>query len=134
MGHETIARVSGDALIRRLDPRSQGEGIITALNGLTARCFGKEVPLQETCERFADATTLFLVEQAGTIVGYAFNDMLTLAGQRVNYWGSGFIAPEAQGKGLYDALNRERVRTIDADVIIQDAESSRGAGIQEAMR
>lgn len=124
MGQKTIAQ-GADCLVRRLDPRSQDEGLIVTLNELTARCFGKEVPLHETRDRFADAHVLFLVEQAGTVIGYAFNDLINLAGKKVNYWGSGFIAPEAQGRGLYDALNRERVRTIDADVIMTRTQNPR---------
>ena len=104
--------------IQKLDPREQKSDLVIALNKITARAFGKDVPIEETEERFRDADALFLVNDRNKVVGYGFNDIINLDGKTVNYFGSGFIEPEFQGQGLYEILNKERVQGILADVIM----------------
>ena len=114
-----------ETTIIKLDPKAQPESLVHELNVLTANAFGKDVPMEETQERFDSADVLLLLEREGKIVGYGFNDILTLAGQKVNYFGSGFIAPEAQGFGLYGILKKARVEAVDADVIMTRTQNPR---------
>ncbi|HLC85418.1 MAG TPA: hypothetical protein VJH22_06515 [Candidatus Nanoarchaeia archaeon] len=103
-------------MIEHLNPKEQARELIQVLNDITAECFGKDVPLEETIERFQKADHLFLVIPASEIIGYALNDELHLVVEggivKVNYWGSGFILPEYRGQGLYNRLNKERVEAI----------------------
>jgi hypothetical protein len=104
--------------VKKLNPREQSKDLVFELNKLTAKCFGKDVPLHETEDRFASADFLFVLENESGVVGYAFNDMLDLAGHRVNYFSSGFLDPAWRGRGLYRKLNLERVKAIPLNFIL----------------
>ena len=70
-----------DAVVIEKDGTSSE--LIKALNALTARCFEKEVPLQETEERFNGSDVIQLLLQGREIVGYAFNDSFQLVGKDI---------------------------------------------------
>ncbi len=109
-------------MIEHLNPKTQSRGLIKILNDITAQCFGKDVPLDETIERFSKADHLFLVRRESLLVGYALNDHLRLdiegSGVEVNYWGSGFMLPEERGQRLYNLLNQSRMAAIPSAGVI----------------
>ena len=94
------------------DPRKVSDSQIISLNGITARCFGKDVPLQETIDHIGEAEVLSLLMIKGDIRGYSLNSGLVLNETPVNYFGSGFIDPSLHDKGYYGLLNRHRASLI----------------------
>ena len=100
-----------------LEVRTPSLEEVVDLNRLTAICFGKEVPLDETHERCGEADKIFLLKKNGEIVGYAFNNSMKLNGYNIHYFGSAFVKPELQG-GVYHLLNEERIKAIESDIIM----------------
>ncbi|KKP93359.1 MAG: hypothetical protein UR98_C0005G0011 [Parcubacteria group bacterium GW2011_GWA1_36_12] len=91
---------------------------IVDLNRITARCFGKDVPLQETIDHVHEANVLTLLMVRGEIKGYGLNSKLVLNGTDVNYFGSGFIDPDLHNRRHYSALNAYRDLIIQTDTIM----------------
>ena len=91
---------------------------IADLNKITARCFGKDVPLQETIEHVREAHLLTLLMVNEGIRGYGLNSRLVLNGTNVNYFGSGFIDPDLHNHNLYALLNNRRDLTMETDTIM----------------
>ncbi len=98
--------------------------VVQRLNHLTALCFGKDVPLKETEERFAHSDVIQLLMHGKCVVGYAFNDHLQLAGHDVNYFSSCFVHPEHRG-GVYVPFNRVRYKEIPTAVIATRTQNPR---------
>lgn len=98
--------------------RSVSDEEIMQLNLITANCFGKEVPLEETRKQFEEAELLSLLMLDNTIKGYGLNSHLNLDCTQVNYFGSGFIDPEFQDRKLYSQFTRVRTELIVTPVIM----------------
>ncbi len=98
--------------------------VVQRLNHLTALCFGKDVPLDETQERFAHSDVVQLLLHGETVVGYAFNDHLQLAGHDVNYFSSCFVHPDHRG-GVYVPFNHARYAEIPTNVIATRTQNPR---------
>ncbi len=98
--------------------------VVEKLNHLTALCFGKDVPLAETQERFIHSDVVQLLLHRETVVGYAFNDHLQLAGHDVNYFSSCFVHPEHRG-GVYVPFNHARYAEIPMNVIATRTQNPR---------
>src|SRR3989344_4210937 len=82
MVKEEFARMEvlldGDVRIVVEDPSHLHDSQIRALNGVTTRCFGKDVPLQETIDHMRDAEALSLLMVKGEIRGYSLNSRLVM--------------------------------------------------------
>jgi hypothetical protein len=100
------------------DPSRMSDCEIKDLNEITAKCFGKNVPLQETYEHIAEADFLSLLMVDGKIRGYGLNSGMQLVGCSVNYFGSGFIDPELHDCGLYLPLNEHRIEIFPASALM----------------
>lgn len=102
------------------NPREMRMDEIVSLNGITARCFQKEVPLDETVDHVRSSDSLHLIQKGEKVIGYGLNSRLNILGTTVNYFGSGFIDPDYQDKGLglYEELNLIRFRGIPTKVIM----------------
>ncbi|MBI2102947.1 hypothetical protein HYT55_03855 [Candidatus Woesearchaeota archaeon] len=107
-----------------IDKGSGSSALVRELNHLTALCFGKEVPLVETEERFAQSDVVQLLLAGEEVVGYSFNDRLRLAGRDVNYFSSCFVHPDHRG-GVYVPFNRARYREIPEDVVVTRTQNPR---------
>ena len=91
---------------------------IIDLNGITSRCFGKEVPLEETRKQFGEADFLSVVMLEEQVRGYGLNSKFSLNESVINYFGSGFIDPLLHDKELYARLNAFRINLISANAIM----------------
>ncbi|MBI2102419.1 hypothetical protein HYT55_01150 [Candidatus Woesearchaeota archaeon] len=103
------------------EKRSDGEAvrrILPELYDVALDAFGKWLPKEAIEERTAEASLVVLLSQAERIVGYAVNDLLSLAGENVNYFASGFLRREYQGRGLYAELNRTRAALLPASIMM----------------
>ncbi len=122
MVKEEFARMEvlldGDVRIVVEDPSHLHDSQIRALNGVTTRCFGKDVPLQETIDHMREAEALSLLMVKGEIRGYSLNSRLVLNRTPVNYFGSGFIDPDLPNCGYYASMNRHRDSLIQTDVLM----------------
>ncbi len=107
-----------------IEKSSSSQKVVQRLNHLTALCFGKDVPLEETQERFAHSDVVQLLMHGENVVGYAFNDHLQLAGHDVNYFSSCFVHPEHRG-GVYVPFNHARYAEIPAKVIVTRTQNPR---------
>ena len=96
----------------------QVERILPELYDVALDAFGKWLPKEAIEERTVEASLVVLLSQAERIVGYAVNDLLSLAGHDVNYFASGFLRREYQGRGLYAELNRVRAALLPATVLM----------------
>lgn len=88
------------------------------LNEITTEAFHKETPIEETRERTVCVDQIYLVKKDGAILGYATNDVLDLAGERVNYFSSAIFTDELKSNGMYSELNRLRVECNDCNTIM----------------
>ena len=82
------------------------------------------MPLEETQERFAHSDVVQLLMLGESVVGYAFNDHLQLAGHDVNYFSSCFVHPEHRG-GVYVPFNHARYAEIPTNVIATRTQNPR---------
>ncbi|MBI4152604.1 hypothetical protein HY495_02740 [Candidatus Woesearchaeota archaeon] len=94
------------------------ERILPELYDVALNAFGKWLPKEAIEERTTKASLVVLLSQAERIVGYAVNDLLSLAGHDVNYFASGFLRREYQGRGLYAELNRARAALLPTKVMM----------------
>ncbi len=92
--------------------------ILPNLYDVALDAFGKWLPAEAIESRTAEASLVLVLYQKGRIIGYAVNDLLSLAGKEVNYFASGFLRREMQGKGLYSEMNRLRAELLPANVMM----------------
>ena len=98
---------------------------IKELNRITANCFAKDVPLDETVEHVREAHLLTLIIMGNSIKGYGLNSRIVFGDVAVNYFGSGFIDPSLHNRNLYSILNSCRDSTIGIDTIMTRTQNPR---------
>ncbi len=114
----------GDIRWQTLCPKENEEDarsvrtILPELYRVALDAFGKWLPAEAIESRTAEASLVMVLYQEERILGYAVNDLLTLAGKEVNYFASGFLRREMQGNGLYSEMNRLRVDLLPSDIIM----------------
>ncbi len=122
---ETNRKSITDSLdVVTIEKSTSSQEVVQRLNHLTALCFGKDVPFEETQERFAHSDVVQLLMHGKSVVGYAFNDRLQLAGHDVNYFSSCFVHPEHRG-GVYVPFNHARYAVIPTKVIVTRTQNPR---------
>ncbi|MBS3169803.1 hypothetical protein J4210_04925 [Candidatus Woesearchaeota archaeon] len=117
-------RIAPDLDVGTIDKNTESSALVRELNTLTALCFGKEVPLAETEERFVHSDVVQLLLHGKEVVGYAFNDRLQLVGHPVNYFSSCFVHPFHRG-GVYVPFNHARYKEIPVDVVLTRTQNPR---------
>ncbi len=92
--------------------------ILPNLYDVALDAFGKWLPAEAIESRTAEGSLVLVLYQEERIIGYAVNDLLSLAGREVNYFASGFLRREMQGNGLYSEMNRLRAELLPANVMM----------------
>lgn len=117
-------RIAPGLDVGTIDKNTESSALVRELNTLTALCFGKEVLLTETEERFVHSDVVQLLLKGEDVVGYAFNDRLRLASHPVNYFSSCFVHPDHRG-GVYVPFNHARYKEIPVDVVVTRTQNPR---------
>ncbi|MFH1174392.1 MAG: hypothetical protein V1725_04620 [archaeon] len=108
--------------LEELSPKVQRkeflDGLIPELYAVAVDAFGKSLPYEAIDERTRTAEYLLLLKRQGRIIGYAVNDLLEIAGQRVNYYATALLRREIQQHGLYELLNEHRADALPASIVM----------------
>ncbi len=100
------------------DTKSMDE-LITDCHKLASKSFGKYIHWRAIDGRSRESYSILLLTHNDEKVGYAVNDRLLINNRLTNYFSTGMIIPDHQGKGLYSWFNQVRQAILpDAEVVL----------------